>query len=180
MLEGIYFFIIGAFIGWILECVFKYITKNFKRTPGILNTPFCILYGLGTVALSLVIGRITNNFLSAFILSMIVLSIMEYITFVLLKKIYNVELWNYNNMTFNINEKVCLEFSFVWGLLGALYIKYLLPMFRSFFITSMSFAFKVALVLILGIIVVDFIYSSYVLIKSKKKLESVETEKVKI
>ena len=102
MLEGIYFFIIGAFIGWILECVFKFATKNFKRTPGILNTPFCILYGLGTVALSLVIGRITNNFLLAFILSMIVLSIMEYITFVLLKKIYNVELWDYNNMKFNI------------------------------------------------------------------------------
>ena len=61
MLECIYFFIIGAFVGWLLECVFKYVTKNFRNTPGILNTPFCILYGLGTVVLSVVINRTTNN-----------------------------------------------------------------------------------------------------------------------
>ena len=30
------------------------------------------------------------------------------------------------DMKFNIEEKVCLEFSVIWGILGALYIKYLL------------------------------------------------------
>lgn len=171
MLESIYFFIIGAFVGWVLECVFKFVTKNFKKTPGILNTPFCILYGLGTVALSMIINRVTNNFLILFLLSMIVLTTMEYITAILLKKIYDVQLWNYNNMTFSINEKVCLEFSFIWGLLGAVYIKYLLPMFRNFFIVSQTFAFKFATVLILGIIMADFIYSSYILIRDKKQME---------
>ena len=62
LLECIYFFIIGAFVGWMLECIFKFFAKDFKRSPGILNTPFCILYGLGTVALSMVINRVTNNF----------------------------------------------------------------------------------------------------------------------
>lgn len=171
MLESIYFFIIGAFVGWVLECVFKFVTKNFKKTPGILNTPFCILYGLGTVALSMIINRVTNNFFMLFLLSMIVLTTMEYITAILLKKIYDVQLWNYNNMTFSINEKVCLEFSLIWGLLGAVYIKYLLPMLRNFFIVSQTFAFKFAIVLILGIIIADFIYSSYILIRDKKQIE---------
>ena len=171
MLEGIYFFIIGAFAGWLLECVFKFVAKDFRRTPGILNTPFCILYGLGTVVLSMVINRVTNNVVILFILSMVVLSVMEYITFILLKKIYNVQLWSYNNMTFNINEKVCLEFSLVWGLLGALYIKYLLPILSSFFAVAQSLAFTVALYALLAIILADFAYSSYMLIKEKKQLQ---------
>jgi len=172
MLECIYFFIIGAFAGWLLECVFKFVAKDFRRTPGILNTPFCILYGLGTVVLSLVVNRVTDNVIILFILSMVVLSVMEYATFVLLKKIYNVQLWNYDNMTFNLNEKVCLEFSLIWGLLGALYIKYLLPVLSRFFVAAQGLAFTVAIYLLLAIILIDFAYSSYLLIKEKKQLQT--------
>lgn len=171
MLECIYFFVIGAFAGWTLECVFKFATKNFRRTPGILNTPFCILYGLGVLALSMVVNRVTDNIWLLFILSMVVLTVMEYITFILLKKIYNVELWNYNNMTFSINEKVCLEFAIVWGALGALYIKYLLPILTNFFINAQGLALTVSLYLLLTVILIDFAYSSYILIKEKKQLQ---------
>ena len=172
MLECIYFFIIGAFAGWLLECMFKFIAKDFRHTPGILNTPFCILYGLGTVVLSLVINRVTDNTIVLFIISMVVLSVMEYVTFVLLKKIYNVQLWSYDNMTFNLDEKVCLEFSLIWGLLGALYIKYLLPVLSSFFAAAQGLAFTIALYLLFAIILTDFVYSSYLLIKEKKQLQS--------
>jgi len=168
MLESIYFFVIGAFIGWTLECVFKLISGHTDRTPGILNTPFCILYGLGTVALSLVINRITNNFILLFILSMVVLTAMEYVTFILLKDIYGIKLWDYSDMTFRINEKVCLEFSLIWGLLGALYIKFILPILTNFFYLAQGAALASAIYLLFGIIFVDFIYSSVKLIKRKK------------
>ncbi len=170
MLECIYFFIIGAFAGWLLECVFKFASKNFRRTPGILNTPFCILYGLGTVVLSLIINRVTDNIWLLFALSMLVLTFMEYVTFILLKEIYDVQLWDYNNMTFSINEKVCLEFAVVWGVLGALYIKYLLPILTDFYKMAQGYALTTSLYLLLGIIVVDFIYSSYLIIKEKREL----------
>jgi len=168
MLECIYFFIIGAFAGWILECIFKMISGHTDKTPGILNTPFCILYGLGTVVLSLIINRITNNFILLFILCMIVLTIMEYTTFVLLKTIYGVKLWDYSDMRFKLDEKVCLEFSLIWGLLGALYIKFLLPILTSFFYYAQGVALATATYLVFGLIFVDFIYSSIKLIKKKK------------
>lgn len=171
MLECIYFFIIGAFAGWLLECVFKFITKNYIRTPGILNTPFCILYGVGTVALSMVINKVSKNIWMLFILSMIILTIMEYITFVLLKKIYNVQLWDYSDMTFSINEKVCLEFSIVWGVLGALYIKYLLPILTNFYAVAQSSALTFSLILLMGIILIDFIVSSYFIINKRYKVQ---------
>lgn len=174
MLECIYFFIIGAFAGWLLECVFKYAAGHMDKTPGILNTPFCILYGVGTATLSLVVNRMTDNFLMLFIISMVVLTAMEYITFVLLKSIYGVKLWDYSDMTFRLNEKVCLEFSLIWGVLGALYIKFLLPLLTNFFVLAQGAALASVVYLLFGIIFVDFIYSSYILLKRKKAYVSVE------
>ena len=167
MLECIYFFIIGAFVGWTLECVFKAVSGHTNRTPGILNTPFCILYGLGTVVLSVIINRLTTNFILLFILSMLTLTVMEYVTFVLLKDIYGITLWDYSDMTFRINEKVCLEFSLIWGLLGAVYIKYILPVLSKFFYLAEGAALSTAIYLLFGIIFADFVYSSYTLIRIK-------------
>lgn len=163
----IYFFVIGAFAGWMLECFFKCITHNFKRTPGILNTPFCILYGVGTLLLSLVISKVTDNFMMLFFLSMLILTIIEYITFILLNKIYDLKLWDYSDMEFKINEKVCLEFSVIWGLLGAVYIKYLLPLFNNLYNKYNGEIFKFILIGIMCIIAVDFVISSAILIKKK-------------
>ena len=171
MLECIYFFIIGAFVGWMLECVFKYVSGHMNNTPGILNTPFCILYGVGTAVLSLVINRITNNFVLLFLLSMLVLTIMEYVTFIILKKIYGVQLWDYSNMTLRLDEKVCLEFSLIWGILGAVYIKFLLPLLTKFLAVYKGAALTAVIYLLFGVIFVDFVVSSYILIRRKKVLE---------
>lgn len=170
LLECIYFFIIGAFVGWMLECVFKLVSGHVERVPGILNTPFCILYGLGTLTLSMIINKVTNNFILLFILSMIVLTTMEYVTFILLKKVYGIKLWDYSDMKLKINEKICVEFSLIWGFLGALYIKFLLPLLTDFFVAAQGAALTFSLYLILSIIVIDFIWSSYVLIKTKKEM----------
>lgn len=168
MLECIYFFVIGAFLGWMLECVFKAMSGHTDRTPGILNTPFCILYGIGTVVLSLVINRVTNNFILLFILSMVVLTVMEYLTFVLLKDIYNIKLWDYSDMKFKLNEKVCLEFSLIWGVLGTLYIKFILPVLSKFFYVAAGAALVTSLYIIFAIIFIDFVISSVKLIKEKE------------
>lgn len=164
----IYFFILGAFVGWLLECVFKFVTGNFERTPGILNTPFCILYGVGTLILSYVISNITDNFWLLFLLSMIILTVIEYVTFILLNKLYDLKLWDYSDMEFNIDEKVCLEFSVIWGILGALYIKYLLPIFNNFYNKYNGEALRFILYIVFAVIMLDLIISSIVLISKKK------------
>ncbi len=58
-----YFFIVGAILGWILEISYKTITKNNNVSAGILNGPFCILYGIGIMFISIVLAKIKNTFL---------------------------------------------------------------------------------------------------------------------
>ncbi|MBR6689433.1 MAG: putative ABC transporter permease [Clostridia bacterium] len=168
MLECIYFFIIGSFAGWLLECLFRFMAGHLDKSPGILNTPFCILYGFGTVALSLIISRITTNAPILFLLSAAILTLMEYVTYILLRDIYGLKLWDYSNMTFKLDEKVCLEFSLIWGTLGVLYIKYLLPILTRFFYLAKGPTLIFAIYILFGIIFVDFVYSNYKLLRSKK------------
>ena len=168
MLECIYFFIIGAFAGWLLECAFRFIAGHLDKSPGILNTPFCTLYGLGTLVLSMVISKITTNTAIIFLLSSTVLTLMEYVTYILLRDVYGLKLWDYSNMTFKLDEKVCLEFSLIWGMLGTLYIKYLLPILKTFFYAAKGPTLIFAIYLLFGIIFVDLIYSNYKLLNKKR------------
>lgn len=163
----IYFFIIGAFFGWLLECMFKAVSRSVERAPGILYSPFCILYGIGTVLLATVIPSITKNTILLFILSSVILTICEYITFILLDKMYGVKLWDYSNMKLALNEKVCIEFAAIWGALGVLFIKYLLPIFSTVFLRAKGIGLYLTLFSIFTLIALDLLFTNEKLIKAK-------------
>lgn len=170
MFYCIYFFIIGAFVGWLLECVFKALARHFERAPGILYSPFCILYGIGTVLLATVIPSLTQNIFLLFILSAVILTICEYITYVLLDKMYNVHLWDYSDMKFALNEKVCVEFAAIWGILGVLFIKYLLPVLSTAFLRMNGILFYLAIFAIFTFIALDLLYTNEKLVYKRAEI----------
>lgn len=163
----IYFFIIGSFVGWLLECVFKAAARHYERAPGILYSPFCILYGIGTVLLATVIPSVSSNIFLQFILSAVILTICEYITYVLLDKMYDVHLWDYSDMKFALNEKVCLEFAAIWGVLGALFIKFLLPVLSTVFLRMNGVVWYLIVFAIFIFIALDLLYTNDKLIREK-------------
>lgn len=159
MTKCIYFFIIGSFGGWLLEIIYKLATKNYSRLPGILHSPFCILYGFGVLICN-VIYSITKNPLSQFILCFIFLSLIEYITYDLLNKLFNIKLWDYSNLKINIKGKVSLIFSLIWGLIGTLVIQFIIPSLNIWFDTNNNIALKIALLIVVTGIAWDFLASS--------------------
>lgn len=161
----IYFFVIGAFLGWILECVFKAITRRTNNAPGILYGPFCILYGIGAVILATIIPRVTDNFWLSFTLSAILLTFCEYVTYILLKKMYGIALWNYSNMRLAISEKICVEYAIAWGILGALFIKFLLPILSSVFLLLNTQLLYLVLFSLFIFISLDLLYTNDRLIR---------------
>lgn len=161
MFYCIYFFIIGAFLGWILECLFKAMSKKFNRAPGILYGPFCILYGVGTVILATIIPEITANVFLQFLLSAIILTFCEYVTYVLLQKMYGLVLWNYSDMRLAINEKVCVEFACIWGVLSVLFIQYLLPVLRGVYFAIAGVIPNLIILTLFVFISLDLLYTNY-------------------
>ncbi len=120
-------FFIYSFLGWILEEIYAfYIHKKFINR-GFLIGPLCPLYGIGCLSLTFILHRFSNNIFLLFILSMLICSIIEYLISYLLEKLFSLRWWDYSNMKFNINGRICLETTILFGIIGILVVKIINP-----------------------------------------------------
>lgn len=160
-------FFIYSFLGWIMEVTLTLITDKKFVNRGFLLGPCCSIYGCGCILLNLLLHNYTNNILVLFILTMFTCSSLEYITSFLMEKIFKLRWWDYSQMKFNINGRICLETMTPFSILGVLAIKYATP----FFITNIN-KLSEKTILIISIIlitlfIIDVIISLTIVFKLK-------------
>ena len=160
-------FFIYSFLGWIMEVTLTLITDKKFVNRGFLLGPCCPIYGCGCILLNLLLHNYINNILVLFILTMFTCSLLEYITSFLMEKIFKLRWWDYSQMKFNINGRICLETMTPFSILGVLAIKYATP----FFITNIN-KLSEKTILIISIIlitlfIIDVIISLTIVFKLK-------------
>ena len=173
-------FFIYSFIGWILEEVYAfYIHKKFINR-GFLIGPLCPLYGIGCLTLTFILNKYSNNVFLLFIASMIICSAIEYLIGYLLEKIFNLRWWDYSDEKYNLDGRICLKTTILFGIIGILVIKFINP-FLINILTNINIKTVNIITLILVIIfTVDLIISSYLILKIKDKNPKVDaTEYIK-
>lgn len=122
-----YLFIFYSFLGWITETTFVSINRKQFVNMGFLDGPFSPIYGSGALAVILLVFPFHYNFLLFFIVSIIITSIIEYATSLFFEKFFNITWWDYSNKSFNLQGRICLEYSFYWGILSALVLTFIHP-----------------------------------------------------
>ena len=120
-------FVVYSFLGWICETFFCSAAQRRFVNRGFLNGPFCPIYGFGALLVIGLFSKYENDLLALFLLSMAVTSIVEYIASVLLEKLFHLTLWDYSGRKWNINGRVCLRNSLLFGLLSVLMVKGIHP-----------------------------------------------------
>ena len=65
--------------------------------------------------------------IAVFVMGVILTSLLEYVTATILEKLFHAKWWDYSNLPFNINGRICLLFSIFWGALTLLLNKFLNP-----------------------------------------------------
>ncbi len=126
----LWIFYIGSFGGVILEMFWCYLQNGYiESRQGLIYGPFNILYGFGAVALSYFSYRFRNHsdwvsFLGGFIVG----SVLEYICSWGQEFALGVWSWDYSHLPLNINGRICLFYSLIWGLLGVVWIKIAYPL----------------------------------------------------
>ena len=125
----IYFmmFIIYSIAGWIMECTLGVIQKHKFINRGFLIGPYCPIYGVGVVGVSLLLTRFSNNIILLFLLSTLMCGTLEYLTSYLMEKIFKARWWDYSDNKFNINGRVCLETLIPFGIISVLVICFANP-----------------------------------------------------
>ena len=121
------YFIIYSFLGWVLESITKSIAQKKLVNSGFLYGPFCPIYGIGAVAMMLILDSFKGHYVLTFIISFIVFSIWEYFVGWLLEKIFATKYWDYSYYRFHIKGRVCLVNSLTWGFLGVAFIELIHP-----------------------------------------------------
>ena len=91
--------------------------------------PFNFLYGAGAALLSLTLYRFRNHGQwVSFLGGMIVGSVLEYFCSWAQETLIGSRSWDYSNVPFNLNGRICLLYSVFWGILGVVWIKRIFPM----------------------------------------------------
>lgn len=122
MLNNVLFYlVIYSFLGWCVESIYKTISERKFINSGFLYGPFCPIYGFGAVIMILLLNKLPQNIFLIFFVSMILLTMWEYLVGVLLEKIFKTKYWDYSDLKFNINGRICLKNSIYWGILGVVF-----------------------------------------------------------
>lgn len=169
-------FIIYSFIGWIIEVVNEIVTCHRFVNRGFLIGPYCPIYGCGGVLMTLLLTKYIEHPITLFILAVIICSTLEYLTSLLMEKIFNLRWWDYSNRKYNLNGRICVETMFPFGLLGILMIYVVNPLITKLFscFTSKTLSY-IALVLFI-VFAVDLIISIIILFNVKSDIKSYEKD----
>lgn len=167
-------FIIYSFLGWIMESVVRTVSERKLINTGFLHGPYCPIYGIGAIILFYCLGRFQNNLILLFFVSIIVLTIWEYIVGVMLEKIFKTKYWDYSKQKFNFQGRVCLVNSIYWGILAVVLIKYIHPFIQSLMTKIDTSLLKYIVIIFALVMLVDAIVSIVKMKNIKSTLEKVE------
>ena len=127
LFEILTYFIIYSFMGWVMESIVRTIAEKKIINTGFLHGPICPIYGIGAIIMFTFLDVFKNNILLLFVISILVLTVWEYLVGVLLEKMFHTKYWDYSDHKFNFQGRVCLTNSICWGVLGVLFVKYIHP-----------------------------------------------------
>ncbi len=124
-----WYFLIFSIVGIIIETLYCYVTTGvLESRKGLLWGPFCPVYGISAAILILWLNRYKNkNIFVLFIYGFIAGSIAEYILSFTLEAVYGMRFWDYTYTNAHINGRICMQYSFYWGMLSVLIIKWIKP-----------------------------------------------------
>lgn len=151
---------IGSFVGVVLEMLWCLITNGYiESRAGLVYGPLNLLYGAGAVALTLALYKYRNRSgWISFIGGMIVGSVVEYICSWGQELVFGSRSWDYSHMPFNLNGRICLLYSILWGVLGLLWIKNIYPRMAKWILKIPNKAGKI----VTWVLVVFMVFNSVV------------------
>ena len=120
-------FFIYAFLGWCTEVCFVALKTGTFVNRGFLNGPVCPIYGFGALVVLTALEPLRDHLLLLFLGSMALTSLLEYLTGLLLEKLFYQRWWDYSDEPFNLGGYICLRFSVGWGLACLFAVKILHP-----------------------------------------------------
>ena len=109
------------------------------------------------------LNKLKKNNFSLFIGGFFIGSVVEYVVSLLGELIFHIKWWDYSEMAFNINGRICIAFSFFWGVLAIFLMTFFNPKVDKIIDKIPNKYFKTVTITGIVIIAIDFIITSIAL-----------------
>lgn len=133
---GLYFFLYSGF-GWLFETTYCSLEAMTFINRGFLNGPICPIYGVGALLMFVFLIPIQRKIDSPlvalptiYISGAVLATVIEYVTSVGMEWLFHARWWDYSSFPHNIDGRVCLFVSLVWGGFALLFVYIIQPQFE--------------------------------------------------
>ena len=160
-------FMIYSVIGWIVEGIniCLYTKKIVNR--GFLIGPYCPIYGFAAVIMTSIFHDAQDDLFGIFAKTMIVCSLLEYVTSYIMEKLFRKRWWDYSHYKYNLNGRICLKNSILFGISGCFLVKASNPFFKSLIDSIPNNIANIVSIILAIILIVDLILSLRIINKLK-------------
>lgn len=126
--DQIWVVLIYGFLGWCGEVAFAAARHGKFVNRGFLNGPICPIYGFGVLIVSVALSPIADHWFLLFCGAVVLTTLLEYLTGLVLEQIFHRKWWDYSTVRFNLGGYVCLRFSLLWGVAASVVVKFVYPL----------------------------------------------------
>ncbi|MFD0896894.1 putative ABC transporter permease [Loigolactobacillus binensis] len=151
----ILYFFAYALIGWLWESAYVSVRKKQLTNSGFLIGPIIPVYGFSVIIVLAVLEPFKNNIGELFVLSALLVTLIEYLTSWLMERLFQARWWDYSDLPFNLNGRVALPISLFWGFGVVVIVKLVHPFVSQFILNLSSFTAIVASIVLTDLLMFD-------------------------
>jgi uncharacterized membrane protein len=132
-------FMVGCVVGLVVEIIFHMAVIEpgvYQDRAGLLWGPFSPIYGIGATLMTIALNRFKDrNIIFVFIICTIIGGAFEYFVSWFMEVSFGATAWDYSDQFLGdiFGGRTCLLYASMFGVLGTLWIKLLLPIFLKLF-----------------------------------------------
>lgn len=124
-------FVVACVLGLVIETVYHFavvVPGEYQDRAGMLFGPFSPIYGFGAVLMTVALNRFHKaNIVVIFFVSAVIGGAFEYLVSWFLQFAFGIVAWDYTGTFLSIDGRTNGMFMAMWGVLGCLWVKLLLP-----------------------------------------------------
>ena len=176
--ESLWLFLAYSFLGWVFETTVAAIRRQNFYNRGVINGPFCLLYGVGGLTITTFGADLHGIWL--YIGSVIVATVVEWIAGHLIERWYHERWWDYSKLRFHLDGYISLQTSLFWGVLGFVAAEWGTDLLLALYRLPPSLLMRILVLLLAAVLLIDALSTILVVSERTRHPERWEDTDAKI
>lgn len=172
--EWFFYFMVYSVVGWMVETVYCSVIQRKFVERGFLNGPLCPIYGFGAVIVLWVLRPFWGSIGHVFFLGMLLTTVLEYLTSYGMEKLFHMRWWDYSQFKLQINGRVCLLNSVLFGVLCVFLTQVLHPLVQRLTGKFPTAVLTAVCIMLFGMLMTDTVLSVRSVLNLRQRLEQLE------